>query len=90
MTPRGHIPAARLLPLLQPYLTTCSRRDGGDSDGIGHLAELSGCSYRHLNDLLAGRTVTVTFGMADRLLAVVDRPDAWFNELADLYVGATA
>jgi hypothetical protein len=75
------IPSARLVPLLLPWIEQHSLKD---------LAEFSGISDRHIARILNGVFIDCRFETADALLCAIDQPEAWYVELADLYLRGAA
>ena len=76
------VPAARLAPLIERWLT-----DGDRS--VSSLAGWSGVSERRIRMVLSGERPTVPAGTADRLLVAMDRVEAWHTHLADTASGET-
>lgn len=78
---RNRIPTAPLIPLLREQIA---------SNGLSHpiLAAKVGIETDTLQKLLAGRSKTIDFNVADRLLCAVGAPHLWLGPLEDIYMAA--
>lgn len=84
----SRIPAERLLPHIERYLAEYETQEGY---GVQRM-EPKTCLAFHarmkvdtLSKILNRRTKTLDFNMADRLLCAMNRPQLWWEDLADLY-----
>lgn len=90
MTP-NRIPAQPIAQVLRSYLDSEGTRlsDGSFAPGsVYSLAQRVDMNGDTLEKILAGRSKTIDFDDADKLLCVTNLNDLWATELRDLYQGA--
>lgn len=74
----NRVPAGPIVTLLNEYLE-------GSGDGISGLAARLAVRHDTLEKISVGRTATLDFDFADRLLCAIDCHDMWRGPLANVY-----
>lgn len=87
----NRIPAEPIAVVIRAYLGSMEGRRGEAGftpGGVRTLAERADINEDTLQKILVGRTKTIDFDLADRLLCITNMNDLWLTDLRELYESA--